>query len=132
MEFQSVSLTPPPLGVQHRFTIQVSEDEHTLCDLGMYTNHHCEPTAILRGLSFQATRDIEEGEEITFNYNHSEWDMATPFQCNCNSPHCFQTIAGLKNVTPDQLEKLKEHAAPFLLKRLESLPAAAGDLEAAL
>jgi SET domain-containing protein len=37
-----------------------------------------------------STREIEEGEEITFDYNITESTLAHPFICNC----CGKEIKG--------------------------------------
>ena len=55
-----------------------------------FTNHSCAPNAVLRirqgRVEFYAMRDIAPGEEISFNYLTSEWDMAAPFTCGCGTP----------------------------------------------
>ena len=32
----------------------------------------------------KATRRVEVGDELGFNYNTNEWAMATPFQCHAD------------------------------------------------
>lgn len=38
-----------------------------------------------------------------FFYPSSEWEMAQPFQCLCNTPQCRGTISGAKDMTTTQL-----------------------------
>jgi D-alanine-D-alanine ligase-like ATP-grasp enzyme len=51
-----------------------------------------------------AIREIRPGETITLNYNATEWEMASPFQCSCASTKCLGRIAGfVKMSNQDQL-----------------------------
>lgn len=72
-----------------RTSIQVRE-MHVEDVKGGFMNHHCEPSAeivvvelINEGLVV-AKRRIEEGEEITFDYETTEEVMAVPFKCECH------------------------------------------------
>ena len=69
---------------------------------GGCTNHHCNPSAkIVIHPNFQgqnpgaqwevglavllvAKKDILSGEEITFDYETTEEELAEPFKCNCH------------------------------------------------
>ena len=37
---------------------------------------------------FVLTEDVEENEDLHFNYNTTEWDMSAPFECQC--PACLE------------------------------------------
>jgi SET domain len=65
---------------------------------GAYLNHSCEPniTVDTTRLALIAARDIKAGEELTFFYPSTEWDMAAPFPCLCGSPTCLGLILGAK------------------------------------
>ncbi|MBX3175455.1 MAG: SET domain-containing protein-lysine N-methyltransferase [Gemmatimonadaceae bacterium] len=62
----------------------------------MYLNHHCEPNAELRERVLVALRDIAEGEDVTFDYNTTEWELAEPFSCACGSPRCVGVVRGAR------------------------------------
>ena len=69
-----------------RFSVQVDKDKHldTPGALFQWLQHQEEPS--LRAdtgekLNFIAVRDMEAGELLSFNYNTTEWSMATPFTC---------------------------------------------------
>jgi hypothetical protein len=47
-------------------------------------------------MELRAIRDIEPGEELTFFYPSTEWDMSTPFQCLCGSSQCLKRITGAR------------------------------------
>jgi hypothetical protein len=69
-----------------RFSVQVGKDMHldTPGALFQWLQHEEEPS--LRAdagekLNFYALRDLEAGDLLSFNYNTTEWSMATPFTC---------------------------------------------------
>lgn len=73
-----------------------------------YLNHHCSPNGYIdtTELTFRALREIEAGEEITFNYLTTESDMAVPFECTCGSTNCYGLIRGRDFLTPEQADHL--------------------------
>lgn len=75
-----------------------------------YLDHSCEPTTVIRDRQVIALRDIAEGEGVTFDYNTTEYDMASPFQCHCGSSRCVGTIRGARHLTPEQ----RAHVARWL------------------
>jgi SET domain len=79
-----------------------------------YLNHSCEPNGYMdiTGLTFRALRDIQPGEEITFNYLTTESEMAVPFECICGSASCFGLIRGRNFLTAEQAEQLAENFDP--------------------
>jgi hypothetical protein len=65
-----------------RETIHIGNNQHILDKYGMYMNHSFEPTTWINGKNVIAVRNIEIGEELTFNYNQTELKMANPFVVN--------------------------------------------------
>ncbi len=59
-------------------------------DNGRYLSHSCEPTCLKPGFDLQiALRDIEEGEQFTYDYGALNPDPADePFRCLCGAPGC--------------------------------------------
>jgi hypothetical protein len=51
-------------------------------------------------------RRIEMGEDITFDYNTTEYDMDEPLTCHCSSPDYPGTIQGFRLPTTAQQERL--------------------------
>ncbi len=108
-----------------RYSVQVGHDEHVVpgidisgCDsvdhgFWRYLNHSCDPNGWLRGRELIALRDIQPNENVTFDYNSSEWDMAEPFACHCTSARCLGTIRGFRHLSPTQREQVQT-AAPHL------------------
>ncbi len=84
-----------------RTSIQVG-NKHIESWEGGHINHHCDPNTEIRiHKNFIGTcssslwsgklvalvvakRDIQIGEEITFDYETTETEMAEPFECNCH------------------------------------------------
>jgi len=81
-------------------TIQISDNEHIEL-LPAYldcVNHSCDPNSFFDTTTqqFLSVKPIKEGEEFTFFYPSSEWDMDQAFQCNCGSAACLGLIKGAK------------------------------------
>lgn len=71
-------------------------------------NHSCAPNIFLdtNRLELRAIRDIEPGEELSFFYPSTEWDMAAPFECLCGSTQCLGDVTGAKHLS---LNVLSQH-----------------------
>ncbi len=114
--------TPHPT----RFSIQVGPSLHMDQDgtrdmnevvrrfFWRYMDHACDPTTLIRGRNVIARRDIAPGEGVTFNYNTTEYDMAEPFRCHCQSAMCVGMVRGAKHLTPAQRALLGEMLADYL------------------
>jgi SET domain-containing protein len=103
----------------NKYSIQLSWDKHLdfptvrkpnddLDYAWQYLNHSCEPNSYVNATEycFCALRNIRKGEEITFNYLTTEYELATPFPCGCGSVKCYGFIGGYKFLTADQIAGL--------------------------
>ena len=103
----------------NKYSVQLTTDKHLDFPLirkpnddlhyaWQYVNHNCEPSGYVNAAeySFCALRNIGRGEEITFNYLTTEYELASPFQCECQSANCFGFIRGYKFLTADQRAEL--------------------------
>ena len=81
-----------------KYSIEVGDDENITDEFGQYLNHSCEPSTTIERIKREvcATRDIAPGEELTFDYNSNEAEMASPFRCKCGAKNCQQFIEGRK------------------------------------
>jgi hypothetical protein len=90
----------------NRFTVQIGRTEHT--DVGKLAalNHSCDPNVILdtSRMEMIARRDIEKGEELSFFYPSTEWEMDAPFICLCGSTNCIHVVAGARFLSLSTLE----------------------------
>ncbi|KAI2634161.1 hypothetical protein GGS26DRAFT_33039 [Hypomontagnella submonticulosa] len=124
-EFTSKSLSKvslPPFGLYAKLdfppctlageptyaTVQCGRDKHLNLNSDLlYINHSCEPSLIFDTANFNiiaGPNGLRAGEELTFFYPSTEWDMAQPFDCLCDKPACRRRISGAKAMTKAQLE----------------------------
>jgi hypothetical protein len=89
-------------------SVQIAADRH-IEDIGVlaYLNHSCHPNVRIdvERLAVVALDDIAEGDELTFFYPATEWDMAQPFRCWCGAAHCLGWVAGAKAVPKQVLAR---------------------------
>jgi len=66
----------------NRYSVQVTQNLHiNVQEPVMYINHDCNGNIELIGRRFVAKKDISVGEEIAFDYNSTEDELAEPFTC---------------------------------------------------
>lgn len=95
-------------------SVQVSSEEHlnfaSALPAASLTHHECEPNGDLivtaDAVVFVARRDIATGEFLSFDYNTTEYFMATPFECRCGSGVCVGTVGGFKLLSPEHRAKI--------------------------
>tara|TARA_A100001015_G_C15039108_1_gene738356 strand:- start:1347 stop:1691 length:345 start_codon:yes stop_codon:yes gene_type:complete len=64
-----------------RESIHIGDNKHIKDVAGQYMNHSFSPTTRIFGKNVIALKHIMPGDELTFNYNESEINMAYPFIC---------------------------------------------------
>jgi hypothetical protein len=86
-------------------SVQIGNKQHILDTLLEAMNHSCSPTTFVNIERMQviALRDILPGEELTFFYPSTEWEMDRPFQCQCKSPQCIGLVAGARSLSISQM-----------------------------
>ena len=80
-------------------SIQIDEDLYLVSgetpEPGDMLNHSCEPSCGLVGASvLVAMRDIEVGEELTFDYATCDSSDYDEFECLCGEPTCRGVVTG--------------------------------------
>jgi hypothetical protein len=103
-------------------TIQIGADKHIdHLDLLAYFNHSCNPNTLIdtENLSVIALRAINAGDELTFFYPSTEWEMAQPFICCCKAPGCLGLVAGAKYLSLDILNRYQLN--PHILEMVNRL-----------
>ncbi|MFM9170657.1 MAG: SET domain-containing protein-lysine N-methyltransferase [Phycisphaerales bacterium] len=107
------------------FSLQVGEHEHLhphrdalaadsaeRCQW-RFLNHSCDPSCWIDGRALRARRAIAPGDELTFDYNCTEWSMASPFRCGCGA--CDgATVQGYAHLDADGRARRAAHLAPHL------------------
>jgi len=110
-----------------KYSIQISTTEHLLpyssdpndpVSIWRFLNHSCEPNAFIdiEKMNLIAFVDIAENEEVRFNYNTTEFEIASPFNCNCNSLNCNGEIKGFKYLSEYNRKKLGKQIPAYLRK----------------
>ena len=75
---------------------------------GDLVNHSCDPNCGLVGaVLVVAMRDIEPGEEITFDYAMCDSTDYDEFGCSCDTPHCRKHVTGNDWRRPDLAAALR-------------------------
>ena len=92
-----------------------------------FMSHSCEPNthdrwsmdapAKLKCAETEATRDIVEGEELTYDYALEQYSYATPFACKCGVDSCRRTVNGFKGLSPEMQKQLLLHASPYIQEK---------------
>ncbi|MEI9943828.1 MAG: SET domain-containing protein-lysine N-methyltransferase [Chitinophagaceae bacterium] len=86
-------------------TVQVGIDKHIMLQPEhlQYINHSCDPNVFFDTYTMQvrALKPINEGDEMTFFYPSTEWDMSQPFKCLCGCSNCLGEIKGAAHIRPD-------------------------------
>ena len=92
-------------------TVQTGADRHiTLSpEFLQYINHSCSPTVFFNttSMGLVCLQAMQPGDEFTFFYPSTEWEMAQPFVCNCGSATCLQLINGASHLSVETLSKYK-------------------------
>ena len=114
------------MDVPDRYSVQVGRNEHLRppahaadgddAYLWRYLNHSCEPNAAFAGRRLVAVRSIRAGEEISFDYNTTEWDMSSPFRCACGN--CGgREVGGYRHLSAAERARIEPHVAEHLRQR---------------
>jgi hypothetical protein len=92
-------------------TVQTGIDKHITLepDFLQYINHSCSPNAFFdtTAMELVCLRPIQAGEEFTFFYPSTEWNMSQPFVCNCKTDDCLQLINGASHLDLSTLKKYR-------------------------
>lgn len=106
-EFSAGAILPEPTYL----TVQVDIDKHIMLQPEhlQYINHSCDPNVFFDTYTMKivALKTIEEGDEMTFFYPSTEWDMAQPFNCFCGCSNCLKEIKGAAHINPEILKNYK-------------------------
>lgn len=111
-------------------TVQISKDhDFELATDLVYINHACKPILVFDTKAMEVrvvdNRSLKKGDELTFFYPSTEWDMSQSFDCTCGAGAgvCRGRIRGAKYLSRDVLDRywLNEHIHELLKDRdLES------------
>jgi len=87
-----------------------------------YQNHSCDPSTWWEDeTTLVARRDIEAGEEITYDYGTSESDEEELglVGCLCGAAECRGSLRGDDYLRPELIERYGRHFQPYLRERVK-------------
>lgn len=99
-----------PKVVSYNATVQAPEQEGNYVQIAadgyilpappsLYLNHSCDPnTGVRDATEIVALKDIEVGEELTFDYSTSMAEDGWEIDCACGSPLCRGRIRDFKHL----------------------------------
>lgn len=130
-EIPSENITDKP----NRFTVQITRNQHTHVGKLAALNHSCAPNVILdtERMLMVACQDIEKGQELSFFYPSTEWEMSVPFICLCGAPNCIHVVAGARFLPLSTLEHhylskhIREEIVDLMNHTVKNMPAAPQD-----
>ena len=98
--------------IQFKAHVQLDKTSRTI-------NHSCEPNTgvqynIYAGYEFVALRDIKKGEEITWDYETTEYISISVSKCLCGSPLCRKKLKGFKYLSTDVISRYGKYIADYL------------------
>ena len=104
-------------------TVQLAKHHHIslLPKFLQYINHSCDPNIFFdtTKMVLQALKPIKVGDEFTFFYPSTEWDMAQAFECRCGGDNCLYKIQGAKYIAPEILKNYR--LTEFILNKLSAI-----------
>ena len=108
---------------QRHLAYRCGKDKFILAfDNSPYTNHSCDPnTWWVDDETMTARRDIQPGEEITYDYATTEvhpW-WRTKWQCQCQAENCRRIITGRDCLDPAFQERYRGHLPSWVLEFIE-------------
>jgi hypothetical protein len=105
-------------------SLQLAEAYHYKPSIVLALNHACDPNGYFcfDDLTYRALRDVDSGEELTFHYCTTEYELAVPFDCLCGSTGCLGKVRGFKFLDEEEIQKIAALLSPFLRDKLEIRP----------
>ena len=92
-------------------TVQTGAESHITLEPAFlqYLNHSCDPNVFFNTATLEMVciKPVSPGDEFSFFYPSTEWEMAQPFVCNCGAAACLQLINGASHLSVDTLSKYK-------------------------
>jgi hypothetical protein len=102
------------------YSLQMDVDLHVDFDEpGRVINHSCEPNTGVRnnehgGYDFVALRDLLIGEEITFDYETTEYISIAVPRCHCGARACRGQTRGFKYLPQEIRDRYGVYIADYL------------------
>jgi hypothetical protein len=110
------------LGDRESHTLQIDESTYIYCEPPfLFTNHSCNPNCgINEQLELVSLRDIEEGEELFWDYSTSMLERHWTMPCSCGAGNCRGVVRDFDLLPYEvQIHYLQLHVVmPFIVHAL--------------
>lgn len=119
-------ITTATHGSKRWSSVQVSKDKHVELNSALvYLNHSCSPSleidTDMMEVRVAKGKDLKVGDELTFFYPSTEWEMAKPFTCLCgHGAKCLGTVTGASAIEESKLSGWFVNEHILKLKRAQS------------
>ena len=109
-----------------RRSMQVDDDvflvSGEVSEPGDCINHSCRPNCAMSGnVVVVALRDIQPGEQLTFDYATSDGCDYDEFDCACGEPTCRGRVTGNDWMLPELQRRYRGWFSPYLARRIAEL-----------
>jgi hypothetical protein len=103
------------------YGFQCGVDRYSLPeDLSREMNHSCDPNTWWSGsTTLVARRDIQPGDEVTYDYSTADVDHCFEMECTCGSPRCRGRISNRDHLDPDWQRQYGSNLPPHVLAAIE-------------
>lgn len=120
VERTELDALPPSV---RRYSLQVEENQYLVslsdCEPPDFVNHSCDPNAGLSGqIALVAMRDIEAGEDISYDYAMSDGSAYDEFDCGCGSTECRGRVTGEDWKRSELWQRYAGYFSPYLQRRI--------------
>lgn len=92
-------------------TVQIGLHEHICLQpvYLQYINHSCSPNIFFDTTDRKiiCLQPIQAGDELSYFYPSTEWEMAQPFQCLCGYKNCLGYIDGAAYLSKEVLSRYR-------------------------
>jgi len=98
------------------------DEDNVVCEDGdeKYMNHSCDPsTWWLDDETMVARRDLQAGDELTYDYATTDIDMPFSMDCQCGSENCRGTISHTDYLSPEWQQQYGEYLPQHVLRAIE-------------
>ncbi|MEY2581522.1 MAG: uncharacterized protein QOE09_1371 [Ilumatobacteraceae bacterium] len=87
-----------------------------------FINHSCDPNCALSGsVILIAGRDIDVGEELTYDYATTDGSDYDEIECSCGTARCRGKVSGHDWMLPELQLRYRGSFSPYLAKRIAAL-----------
>ena len=103
------------------FACQIGEDDFSFQQGDIkYINHSCEPTAWWESYgTLTARRDIEEGEEVVYDYSTSDITLTYKMECLCGNDTCRGIVTNKDYLNTDFQKKYAGHLPAHVVEAIK-------------